>query len=77
MEMLFSIMRERKKREFDPIVANIRDTLESAETSPDGIALERLKQMDRMLATFDKLSSRLLAGESQARAVLSFLTERT
>lgn len=75
-KMLFSIMRERKKREFDPLLANIRETLESAAPSPGGIALDRLEQMERMLTTFDRLAGRLLAGESQARAVISFFTEK-
>jgi DNA-binding transcriptional regulator GbsR (MarR family) len=75
-KMLFSIMRERKKREFDPLVANIRDALESARSSPSGMAMDRLGQMEQMLTTFEKLFSRFLAGETQARAVLSFLTEK-
>jgi len=71
-KMLFCIMRERKKREFDPVVTNIKDALEQAGKAPEGVALERLKQMEQMLATFDQLSSKLLTSESQARAVISF-----
>lgn len=76
-KMLFCIMRERKKREFDPVVANIQEALESAKDSPDGIALERLKQMEQMLATFDSLAVKLLSSESQARTVISFFMNRT
>jgi len=76
-KMLFCIMRERKKREFDPLVTNIQETLESAKAAPDGIALERLKQMEQMLQTFDMLAVKLLSGESQARSVISFFTGRT
>ncbi len=75
-KMLFCIMRERKKREFDPVVTNIKDALESATTAPQGIALERLKQMEQMLATFDLLSSRLLSSETQARAIISFFMDK-
>lgn len=76
-KMLFSIMRERKKREFDPIVANIRETLEDASSSPAGIALDRLREMEQMLATFDKLAGKLLAGETQARMIISFFMDKT
>lgn len=76
-KMLFSIMRERKKREFDPLVANIRETLESARLSPDGMALDRLGEMEQMLAAFEVLATRLLAGETQAKAVLSFFAGKT
>jgi HTH-type transcriptional regulator, glycine betaine synthesis regulator len=76
-KMLFCIMRERKKREFDPIVNSIQETLESAKAAPDGIALDRLKQMEQMLQTFDTLAVKLLSGETQARAVISFFMGRT
>jgi DNA-binding transcriptional regulator GbsR (MarR family) len=75
-KMLFSIMRERKKREFDPVVHNIRETLESAQPSSGGAALERLKQMEQMLATFDGLSNKLLSSETQARAIISFFVSK-
>jgi HTH-type transcriptional regulator, glycine betaine synthesis regulator len=75
-KMLFNIMRERKRREFDPVVAHIKDTLESATSAPDGIALERLKQMEQMLATFDNLANKLLSSETQARAVIGFFMNK-
>ena len=71
-KMLFSIMRERKKREFDPVVTHIKDALAEASGSSDGIALERLRQMEQMLATFDALAVKLLSSETQARAIISF-----
>jgi len=75
-KMLFNIMRERKRREFDPVVAHIKDTLESAASAPDGIALERLRQMEQMLATFDNLANKLLSSETQARAVIGFFMNK-
>jgi DNA-binding transcriptional regulator GbsR (MarR family) len=72
-KMLFRIMRERKKREFDPVVAGVRETVSEAADNSKDVAVERLKQMERMLATFDHLAERLLAGESQARALISLL----
>lgn len=75
-KMLFSIVRERKKREFDPVVTHIKEALEQAKDAPDGIALARLRQMEQMLATFDALAAKLLASESQARAVISFFMNK-
>ncbi len=75
-KMLFCIMRERKKREFDPVVTNVRSAVEVASASPQGIALERLKQMEQMLATFDLLSGKLLSSETQARAIISFFMDK-
>ncbi len=75
-KMLFSIVRERKKREFDPIVTHIKEALEQAKDAPDGIALARLRQMEQMLATFDALAAKLLASETQARAVISFFMNK-
>ena len=72
-KMLFSIMRERKKREFDETLASVRQTLVTAVENPEGVAVDRLKQMEQMLSTFDQLGSRLLAGETQARALISFV----
>lgn len=71
-KMLFSIMRERKKREFEPTLASIRQSLSTAAGKPRGVAVERLKRMEEMLSTFDRLADRLLGGEVQARALVSF-----
>ncbi len=73
-KMLFGIMRERKKREFDSVVSAVREAVAAAKRSPEGVAVERMRQLDRMLGTFDDLAEKLLAGESQARALISFLT---
>jgi len=75
-KMLFNIMRERKRREFDPLTDHIRETLVRAEAAPDGIALERLRQMEQMLVTFDSLANKLLGSETQARAVIGFFMNK-
>ena len=72
-QMLFTIMRERKKREFDPILASVRSTLARAEQQPEGVALDRLRQMEQMMSTFDSLSERFLASGDQARSLISFI----
>ena len=73
-EMLFNIMRQRKQREFDPILASVAETYGQAKNDSDGIAVERLKQMKNMLDTFNKLANMALASESQVKGMISFIT---
>jgi len=70
-DMLFNILRERKRREFDPIHAGVAETFEKAKSAPDGIAVERLEQMKRMLDMFDKAANMALGNEAQVRAMLA------
>lgn len=72
-KMLFDIVKERKKRAIDPVVASVRRAIAEASAHRDGLALERLEQMDGMLATFDRLASRLLATAEHAKALISLL----
>jgi DNA-binding transcriptional regulator GbsR (MarR family) len=72
-EMLFNIMRERKRREFDPVLASVRATLSQVERHPAGVALDRLRQMEQMMTTFDRLGERVLASGDQARALITFV----
>ncbi len=72
-EMLFNIMRQRKQREFDPIVSNVSNSLIAAEEDSTGIALKRLQQMNGMLDTFNKLGNTLLANQSRAKYLLKIL----
>ncbi len=73
-EMLFNIMRQRKQREFDPILAGVAETYALAKKDSDGIALDRLKQMKSMLDTFNKLANMAMASESQVKGMISFIT---
>lgn len=75
-EMLFNIMRQRKQREFDPILASVSDTYLKAKDEPHGIAVDRLKQMKSMLDTFDKLATMALASESQVKGMIKFIAGR-
>jgi len=75
-EMLFNIMRQRKQREFDPLLASIASTCELAAASPAGIAVDRLKQMKQMLDAFDKLASLALKSEAQVKALMSLIPAR-
>jgi DNA-binding transcriptional regulator GbsR (MarR family) len=76
-EMLFNIMRQRKQREFDPILASVAETCNLAKDNSDGIAVERLDQMKSMLDTFNKLANMAMASESQVKGMISFITKVT
>ncbi len=72
-KMLFSIARERKAREFDPLVESVRTTLAAARQQPQGVALDRLAGMEEMLSTLERLAERLFKSEAQARTLIGFL----
>lgn len=72
-EMLFNIMRQRKQREFDPILASISETCQQAKERPEGIAVARLLQMKQMLDAFDKLARLCLKSESQVKTLMTLL----
>ena len=72
-EMLFNIMRQRKQREFDPILTSLAATCAQAQESPTGIALDRLRQMKQMLDAFDRLATLALKSEAQVKALVSVL----
>lgn len=72
-EMLFNIMRQRKQREFDPLLTSIASTCEQAAAAPVGIAVDRLNQMKQMLDAFDKLASLALKSEAQVKALMSLI----
>jgi len=72
-EMLFNIMRQRKKMEFDPVLTGVTETFRKASDDPDGIAVERLGQMKKMLDTFNKLANIALSSETQVKTLISLL----
>lgn len=72
-QMLFSIMRERKRREFDPLLESVGATLAEAEKNPEGVALPRLRQMEQMLGTLDRVAERALASSDQVRSLVAFM----
>ncbi len=71
--MLFRIAAERKRREFDPALASVRDALASSEDD-GGPVLERLQQMEELLGTMDRVGTQFLGNEATSRAMLQFLT---
>jgi DNA-binding transcriptional regulator GbsR (MarR family) len=76
-EMIFSILRERKKKEFDPLVASVTQAHAETAKNTEGIDVERLAQMKQMLDTFDSIAEKMLSNETVARALISLLAGRT
>lgn len=74
--MLFNIARERKRREFDPLVESVRTVLAQARREPAGIAVDRLAGMEEMLSTLEGLAERALKSEEQARGLIGLLLGR-
>lgn len=83
--MFFKIFGERKRREFDPALAAVREALRAAEgqlsssSDPESLArrstmLGRLKQMEELMSTMERVLARFLANEKTSRAMLRFLT---
>jgi DNA-binding transcriptional regulator GbsR (MarR family) len=71
--MFFRIARERKRRELDPALETLRQTLAASdlEASPD--VRRRLEQMEDLLSTGDRLLQQFLRDERTSRAMLAFL----
>ncbi len=73
--MLFRIASERKKREFDPALAALREVMESTEPGDD-LVKERLGELEEILRAFDRLLQRFLASEEASRGMLNFFSTR-
>jgi DNA-binding transcriptional regulator GbsR (MarR family) len=71
--MFFRIMKERKRREFDPALDAIHQLLE--QPSAKGEVLGRLKQMSDLLTTVESLASRFLKDPASSKAALSFMAD--
>ncbi len=71
--MFFAIARERKRREFDPAVATVRQAIDTLgdDTAPEVRA--RLAQMGGLLGTGEQVLERFLANPGASRALLAFL----
>ena len=69
--MFFRILKERKRREFDPALEAIRGLVERA--GADGAVRERLAQMADLLSTADGVMARFLEDPQTSRAALAFM----
>ena len=68
-----SIARERKRREFDPTLAAVKEAAAGIKAETSSAVESRLKQMEEVLTMLDGIANKLLSAEDKARAVLAFL----
>ncbi len=73
--MFFRIATERKKREFDPALAAVRDALSGANSDMSDEVRGRLTDMESLLSSINELGRRFLSDEDGARMLLKFLTD--
>jgi DNA-binding transcriptional regulator GbsR (MarR family) len=71
--MFFRIGRERKRRELDPALERLRQTLAAPDLDASPAVKRRLEQMEQLLATGDRLLQQFLRDERTSRAMLAFL----
>jgi DNA-binding transcriptional regulator GbsR (MarR family) len=69
--MFFRILRERKRREFDPAVEAIRELLDAP--GARGAVRGRLEQMAELLDTMDGVAGRFLSDPKSSRSALAFV----
>lgn len=73
-KMFVAISKERKRREFDPMLSVVRETLSQLQKGSGEKARARLKQMDELVTTLNAVGERFLADEASARAILSIVS---
>lgn len=73
-KMFIAITKERKRREFEPMLAVVRDTLSHLQKGSNNETKARLRQMDELLTTLNAIAERFLADEASARAIISFVS---
>lgn len=73
-KMSFAIAKERKRREFDPALQVVRETLSKLKKGSSVNVEKRLMEMEKFLSTVDGISERLLANESLARNAITVLS---
>ncbi len=69
--MFFRILRERKRREFDPALEAVHRLLEAP--GARGEVLGRLKQMAELLTTVEGVVNRFLKDPASSKAALAFV----
>lgn len=75
-KMFFAIARERKRREFDPLLEALADLLGPGGGKPAGAAGQRMRQMQELLGVLDAAAGAMLSREREARAMLAGLAGR-
>ena len=73
-KMFFRIARERKRREFDPVLHSLRLLLAESESEKLPTVHKRLGSMEDLLSTVDRIMERFLESEDKSKNLLGFLT---
>lgn len=76
LRMFFRILTERKRREFDPTLEVVRETLAEAGDLLGEQVRARLTNMEALLSAVDVVATHTLSAEQSARALLDFLIEQ-
>ncbi|MFH1464640.1 MAG: MarR family transcriptional regulator [Pseudomonadota bacterium] len=71
--MFFAIARERKRREFDPALAAVRQAGAALGDDTPAAVRERIAGLEALLGTGAQVLDRVLANEQASRALLAFL----
>jgi len=72
-KMFFLIGQERKKREFDPALQSVRLLLAECDPEKHKEVQARLRGLERLLTTIDKILNKCLGDEKMTKAVLNIL----
>jgi len=72
-KMFFLIGQERKKREFDPALQSVRLLLAEGDPEKHKEVQARLRGLERLLTTIDKILNKCLEDEKMTKAVLNIL----
>jgi DNA-binding transcriptional regulator GbsR (MarR family) len=73
LKMLFRIAVERKKREFDPALHALRLLLAEGDTEQHETVHSRLKGLEAVMTTIDRVMNKCLADDKMTKAVLNIL----
>jgi DNA-binding transcriptional regulator GbsR (MarR family) len=73
LKIFLRISRERKKREFDPVLHSVRLLLTEGKTEQDEGVHRRLTGIEQLLTTVDHILTKCLEDEKMMKAVLGIL----
>ena len=71
-KMFFRIVVERKKREFDPTLDALRHLLSETNTAKEPKVHQRLKEMESILSSAERIMSKFLTDESKSKTIIGF-----
>lgn len=72
-EQMIAIARERKRREFDPVIGSALEALDALAAAAPGKEAERLRSVTEYLSTLDRIGREVLENPSAAAALVALL----